>query len=261
MLLFIDQLGRSLILDAPPRRIISLVPSQTELLFYLQLEQQLVGITKFCVHPQDKVGSQTKVGGTKQLDIPLIRSLKPDLIIANKEENERSQIEQLMAEFPVYITDIDDLESALRMINGIGALTDREQQAAILTSKITQAFDEFKVELRPQLKVLYLIWRKPWMAAGKGTFIDDMLSRCGWLNALTEARYPQLTEDVMHNAEPDVVLLSSEPYPFKEKHIQEIKQIVPHTQVELVDGEMFSWYGSRLLQAPEYFIELINRLK
>ncbi|PTR01601.1 substrate-binding family protein [Mucilaginibacter yixingensis] len=261
MPLFADQLGRKLTMDAPPQRIISLVPSQTELLFDLDLGQQLVGLTKFCIHPQDKVATKTKVGGTKQLDIPLIRSLEPDLIIANKEENERGQIEQLMAEFPVYVTDVDDLEGALQMINGVGALTDRVQQAAMLTSQITRAFDRLKAESSSPLNVVYLIWRKPWMAAGKSTFIDDMLSRCGWQDALTVTRYPQLTEDMLRGVKPDVVLLSSEPYPFKEKHIQEIAEIIPQARVELVDGEMFSWYGSRLLQAPEYFIRLINRLK
>jgi len=261
MSLFTDQLGRRLALHASPRRIISLVPSQTELLFDLDLQQQLVGITKFCVHPEDKVGNKTKVGGTKQLDIQLIRSLKPDLIIANKEENERSQIEQLIEEFPVYVSDIDNLDSALQMISDVGALTDRNLKAATLTAQIARAFDDLKVEQSSLLKVVYLIWRKPWMAAGKDTFIDDMLSRCGWQNALTEARYPQLTDDMLCSVKPDVVLLSSEPYPFKEKHIQEIAQIVPHARIELVNGEMFSWYGSRLLQAPEYFIQLINRMK
>lgn len=258
---FTDQLGRLVVLNATPKRIVSLVPSQTELLFDLGLDAEIVGITKYCIKPEHAVRSKAIIGGTKQLNLSLIRSLNPDLIIANKEENERSQIEALAVEYPVYISDVDDLDGALQMINAVGQITGRSAEASLLSVEISSKFNELSLIPVQPLNILYLIWRKPWMAAGQGTFINDMLTRCGWLNVLKETRYPQLTEEIFKASAPDVVLLSSEPYPFKEKHMSEIQQILPQAQVILVDGELFSWYGSRLLHSPEYFMMLINSLK
>lgn len=228
------------------------MPSQTELLFYLGLHKEIIGITKFCIHPADKFKQTTKVGGTKQLNIKLIKELKPDLIIANKEENERSQIEELMTICPVWISDISNLDEALGMIKGVGQLVDREAQAAALAGLIAERF--YKLNIPSQnLKAAYLIWRKPYMVAGQNTFIDDMLQRCGLTNVFELGRYPEVTNEMLIAANPDVVFLSSEPYPFKQKHIDEFKALLPNAKVLLVDGEMFSWYGSRLLEAPGYF--------
>jgi ABC-type Fe3+-hydroxamate transport system substrate-binding protein len=235
------------------------VPSQTELLFYLGLNDEVIGITKFCIHPADKFKSTTKIGGTKQLDLAKIKSLKPDLIIANKEENERGQLEELMQHFPVWISDIYNLADAFEMIERVGELINREREAGVLSNSINRNFNSFNSPLR-NLRVAYFIWRKPYMVAGKNTFIDSMLQKCGLINAFEPERYPEVDAGMLIKAKPDIILLSSEPYPFKEKHIAELKAIIPSATIKLVDGEMFSWYGSRLLEAPVYFDGLVKNL-
>ncbi len=255
MAVFYDQLNRGVNLSSLPKRIISIVPSQTELLFYLGLNEEVIGITKFCIHPADKFINVTKVGGTKQLNIAKIKELKPDLVIANKEENEQGQIQELMNFCPVWISDISNLNEALDMITKIGELVGHATQAEILVSAIKQQFNAlFTHPLN--LRAAYLIWRKPYMAAGTATFINNMLQYSGLTNAFAESRYPVVSKQMLSDAQPDVVLLSSEPYPFTQKHIEEFKTFLPNAQILLVDGEMFSWYGSRLLHAPAYFEQL-----
>jgi len=260
MLLFTDQLNQQIHLPGIPKRIISIVPSQTELLFYLGLDEEIVGITKFCIHPTDKFKSVEKIGGTKQLDIEKIKVLKPDLIIANKEENERSQVEELMNLFPVWISDISNLDEAKDMIERVGELVGKGDEARLLSNQISEQFN--LITLRPpNLRTVYFIWRKPYMVAGVNTFIDNMLQHCGLINAFEQDRYPEIDVIRLIESNPDVILLSSEPYPFKEKHIVELKALVPNAIIKLVDGEMFSWYGSRLLFAPTYFERLLIELK
>lgn len=259
MPVFHDQLNRAINLPAIPKRIISVVPSQTELLFYLGLDAEIVGITKFCIHPADKFKTVAKVGGTKQLNIDQIKLLKPDLIIANKEENEQSQIEELSHVCPVWISNINDLDEALAMISSVGALVNRQTEAESLRAEIIKRFSTFPF---PQLnlRVAYLIWRKPYMIAARQTYINSLLEMCGLMNVFDAARYPEVSIQELVLAKPDVIFLSSEPYPFKQKHIDEFLELLPQAKVILVDGEMFSWYGSRLLQAPAYFRTLINSL-
>jgi len=248
---------RQIEIPAIPQRIISIVPSQTELLFDLGLDAEIIGVTKYCIHPGEKVKQKVKVGGTKDLDIKFIKLLKPDLIIGNKEENERIQIEELMQHFPVWMSDIGTLESAIDMIQKVGEITNRTAQAVDLTTGISQQFDKLTIQKTCE-HVAYFIWRKPFMVAGKGTFIDEMLQRCGFVNSFESDRYPVVSPEQIIAANPGLVLLSSEPYPFKAKHIHEFQALLPHTTVKVVDGEMFSWYGSRLLQAPAYFRELMD---
>ncbi|WP_259070144.1 ABC transporter substrate-binding protein [Mucilaginibacter sp. X4EP1] len=248
----LDQLNREIELSSVPKRIISVVPSQTELLFYLGLDEGIIGITKFCIYPQDKFKSTTKIGGTKQLDIAKIKSLKPDLIIANKEENERGQIEELMDFCPVWISDINNLADALQMIERVGELVGKIEESLALSHNIEQQFRELP-QVLINLSTAYFIWRKPYMVAGRNTFIDDMLQKCGLINVFDTDRYPEINVDMLITANPQVVLLSSEPYPFKEKHLEELRSILPRAIIKLVDGEIFSWYGSRLLHAPAYF--------
>jgi ABC-type Fe3+-hydroxamate transport system substrate-binding protein len=255
-----DQLGREVSLQAWPQRIISTVPSQTELLYYLGLETEIAGITKFCTHPVNKTANKLKIGGTKQLNIPVIYSLKPDLIIANKEENERTQLEELMPAYPTYVSDPTNLSSALQMINDVGALVNRTPQARQLIGEILREFELLIPYRSSNYSVAYLIWQNPYMVAGTGTFINDMLNKCGFINVFETPRYPQVTIDELKSAAPDVLLLSSEPYPFKEKHADELSSLLPKSRVILVDGELFSWYGSRLLHSPGYFIKLVNSL-
>lgn len=256
----IDQLNREVHVDySLDLRIVSLVPSQTELLYDLGLEDEVVGITKFCIYPKQWFRSKVRVGGTKNLNLDLIRSLNPTLIIANKEENTKEQIDELAREYPVWISDISMLEEALSMILHVGKLVRKEKQAAQLVQAI-----RFKQErlglVRSSKKVLYLIWQNPFMVAGENTFIHDMLGQAGFMNAVNEARYPTFTKEQIVSLEPDFVFLSSEPFPFKEKHVEELQCTLPHAKVKLVDGELFSWYGSRMLHSFDYFRVLNEEL-
>lgn len=258
---FTDQLQRSVELPVwPPRRIISLVPSQTEYLADLGLESEVVGITKFCLHPRSWFEQKTRIGGTKTLNIPKIDALKPDLIIGNKEENEASQIQLLEKKFPVWMSDIYTLPDALNMMTDIGALCDRERAAMGIRNRVETAFSQLCTPVKPQ-RAAYLIWRKPYMAAASQTFIDQMMLMAGFENVFRHLnRYPEVSEQMLAEAQPEVLLLSSEPYPFKEKHLAELKAICPNAEVVLVDGELFSWYGSRLLKSPAYFDQLSRQL-
>ncbi len=257
---FTDQIGHEIHLPQPPQRIVSLVPSQTELLFHLGLGDRVVGVTKFCVHPLLECKSKKRVGGTKQVNFKKIADLRPDLIIGNKEENERSQIEALQQEYPVWLSDMATLEDALAMIASIGQMTEREAQSEQLVSSIKNAFGKLETG-DTAIRVAYLIWYQPWMAVGGGTFIHEMLCRAGFINVLKhKTRYPVVTLEALAEAKPAAVLLSSEPYPFKQRHIDEVKQLCPMADVRLVDGEMFSWYGSRLLLAAPYFATLRDEI-
>lgn len=262
-MLFTDQLNRKINLPSKPQRIISLVPSQTELLYDLGLCDEVVGITKFCVHPEEWFRSKTRVGGTKKYDFEKIKALNPDLIIGNKEENDKEQIEELMKDYNVWMSDIYNLKDASDMITRIGTLVGKQQEATNLKLEIESKFNTFlnfrnnTSEIR---NVAYFIWNKPYMVAGNKTFINEMLKVCGFKNVFEQERYPEINAEQLAKANPEIILLSSEPYPFKEKHIQEFKAICPNAKVLIVDGEIFSWYGSRLLQAPAYCKQLIERI-
>ena len=260
---FIDGMGREVTINFPPKRIVSVVPSQTELLFDLGLDEEIIGLTKFCIHPIEKFAGRTKVGGTKKLNIDLIKDLKPDLIIGNKEENTQSDIEELAQFFPVWISDIYTLDDAMKTIAEIGELVDRAPEASYLNHLISAGFGDLKtlaLQNHIDKKVAYLIWRKPFMAAGKNTFIDDVLLTNGMTNVINQERYPEITLEKLKTLNCELILLSSEPYPFKEKHIEEIQAAIPDAKVLLVDGEMFSWYGSRLVKAVQYFFEFQKEL-
>jgi ABC-type Fe3+-hydroxamate transport system substrate-binding protein len=254
---FTDQIGRALKIKETPKRIISLVPSQTELLASLGLENEVIGITKFCVHPNNWFRNKTRVGGTKQIKLDLIHSLQPDLIIANKEENTKEQIEALANDFPVWVSDVNDLESAFEMIAKVGEITGRSDPAADLIGRIKTNFEKLNTPANNPLKAAYFIWPKPYMVSGGDTFISKMMEIAGFQNIFqSENRYPEINLDHLKGLEPDCILLSSEPYPFKEKHVNAFKEEFPHAKVLIVDGEYFSWYGSRLEFAPDYFNQI-----
>lgn len=310
MSLFTDQLGRVISISKKPQRIISLVPSQTELLSDLDLSIEVVGITKFCVHPPTWFRTKTRIGGTKDIHLEKIDELKPDLIIANKEENIKEQIEELAKKYPVWISDVNTLEDALAMIGEIGRITSTSDKAEKIIKVIEKRFIEIRnkknktqetkftnKETRDQeaikkntIKIIkkkptilseqlapgfrlrtpasrlltpysacYLIWKNPYMIAGGDTFISNMLQYCGLTNAFSHlTRYPEITISQLQNINPQLIFLSSEPYPFSQKHLDELQQQLPHSKILLVNGEFFSWYGSRLLKAPGYFKELIK---
>jgi ABC-type Fe3+-hydroxamate transport system substrate-binding protein len=240
-----------------PKRIISLVPSITELLHYLQLEVETIAITKFCVHPPQWFKNKTRIGGTKNINTEKIISLQPDLILCNKEENVQAQIETLAASLPVYMCDVKTYDDALLMIKEIGILTAKEIEATKLIKNIDEAFYQNKTLYTTKIKTAYLIWQEPYMTVGGDTFISAMMEKAGLENIYkNENRYPTKTISELQNDNPELILLSSEPYPFKEEHIAELQAYFPKSIIVLADGEMFSWYGSRMLYAAQYFKEL-----
>jgi ABC-type Fe3+-hydroxamate transport system substrate-binding protein len=242
-----------------PKRIISLVPSQTELLFELGLDDAVVGITKFCIHPKDWRKTKTIIGGTKNINPEKIKSLNPDLIIANKEENVKEQVKALAIEYPVYVSDISTLNEAINMMNDIGILTNTTLKANTIINNIKQGFDG--ITPANNISTAYFIWRNPYMTVGGDTFIHDMLARCGFSNIYAaQTRYPEVDINKLKEKKCQLLLLSSEPYPFKQKHIDELQEHLPNTRIILADGEMFSWYGSRLLHSPAYFSHFIKSL-
>lgn len=244
-----------------PMRLVSLVPSQTELLCDLGLENRLYGITKFCVHPEEVVGKKTKIGGTKSFHIEAIKVLNPDLIIANKEENDEELILKLKQHFPVWISDVRNLEQCRSMITEVGDLLNKKEEAAYILEKIDDGFSALPQPKR-KVRTAYLIWRKPYMSSNRDTFIHDMMERCGMENVFADrdGRYPEITDEDLKAANPELILLSTEPYPFSEKHFDEIEAILPDASVVLADGEMFSWYGSRMMFAPVYFDKLLKEI-
>ena len=245
-------MGRQVAVNAPPKRIISLVPSQTELLYDLGLEDEVVGITKFCVRPRAWFRSKMRVGGTKTYHFDRIEALQPDLIIANKEENDQAQVEALAEKYPVWISDVKDLDGALAMIRCVGEIVDKAAAANALAVAIRAQFDAFKPQ--QMRSAAYFVWREPYMVAGGDTFINAMMRRAGFQNIYAnQLRYPMIDLGAFAANAPEVILLPSEPFPFKEKHIRGFQEICPDATILLVDGELFSWYGSRLLEAVGYF--------
>lgn len=240
----------------PARRIVSLVPSLTELLHHLGLEQETVGITRFCIHPKTWHQQKKRVGGTKDVKVAEVLALQPDWVIASKEENVETQVRGIADQVPVLLTDIQHLEDAIAVIRRVGEISGKQKLAAELAGNISTAFRELP-PVSERKQAVYFIWHQPWMVAGGDTFIHDMLRRAGFENAFGHLnRYPAVTLEAVKAARPDILLLSSEPYPFRQKHLDALKQEFPEAAVRLVDGEMFSWYGSRMLQAPAYFAAL-----
>lgn len=242
----IDQTGYKITLARPPLRIISLVPSQTELLYYLDIRP--VGQTIFCIHPSNEFKGSNKIGGTKKLRLQKIRDLQPDLIIGNKEENDQEQIEKLRSEYPVWLSDIYTMDNAVEMIKRIGEITHKEKKANLLAYQISNGFS--KLASLSYGSVLYLIWYNPYMASGCHTFIHSVLKKIGFQNVLTHenTRYPELSVEQIVNLNPENIFLSSEPFPFGEHHILELQKRLPTCKIHLVNGELYSWYGPRLLE-------------
>ena len=254
--IFVDQMGRSVYVPIYPKRIVSLVPSQTELLHYFGLENEVVGITKFCIHPDSWFKSKTRIGGTKQLKIDQIIGLNPDLVIGNKEENTQEDILALEKNgIPVWMSDINSFDEALEMIEQVGLMCGKELEATKLTNEIIHGFNEIS-EIGKGRSVLYFIWDEPMFVVGKNTYIDSVIEKIGFLNNCKLIRYPDLSE--LKNTNPDFVFLSSEPFPFTEHHIEKYQNLFPKSKILLVDGEMFSWYGSRMLNAVGYFSEVFK---
>lgn len=253
-----DDLGREISISFPPKRIISAVPSTTEFLFDLGLDTNVISKTRFCKYPKGKIERLPNIGGTKNLHIDKIRLLNPDLILANEEENNKEQIESMLDEFPVYVCKVRSYDDAIQNILNTGKITGAEPKSYEIANRIHADFSQLPIIDKP-LRVLYLIWKDPYMAVGTDTFINSMLEKCGFTNAIEhlEERYPKLTTNDITDLNPDLIFLSSEPYPFSSIHFEEIQELSPKTKIEIVDGEMFSWYESHLAKAGDYFKELI----
>jgi len=253
-----DQMGRIVRINKPLRRIVSLVPSITELLVDLGLRNEIVGITKFCVHPNGLKKDKLIIGGTKNIRIDDIISLKPDLVIANKEENDPHQIENLCKHVPVYISDIQSYEDNLQLIRDLSVYIKTPNIAAQVIRDLKAKQPE---RLFDRQSVLYLIWKEPYMTIGQDTYIHYMLESLGLVNMMNESlRYPKLELSDIQQMRPDFIFLSSEPYPFQSKHLDELARLAPESKVILVDGEAFSWYGTRILKLGQYFQNLKSEL-
>ena len=246
-----------------PKRIISLVPSQTELLVDLGLENSIVGITKFCIHPSGLRKIKTIVGGTKTINFDKIKSLSPDIILCNKEENTKKIVMDCQQIAPTHVSDIYTLNDAQELIKEYGQIFDSKTKSNKIIEKLNLLQNDFHefIKKKPSKKVAYFIWKNPWMVAANNTFINHLLELNKFDNVFKNLeRYPEVEiEEIIKKEDIDLILLSSEPFPFKEKHILELKKITK-TKTILVDGELFSWYGSRLLTAFDYFKELHRSL-
>lgn len=249
-------------IDKKYKRIISLVPSQTELLIDLGLEENIVGVTKFCIHPKHLLKTKTIVGGTKNIKVDRIKNLQPDIILCNKEENTKEIVEACQQIAFTHVSDIFTLTDSLELISLYGSFFEKQVEAKKMINKLESKIIDFKkfIENKKSRKVAYFIWRNPWMVAASNTFINHLLELNKFDNVYADAkRYPEVNIKDILKKKPELILLSSEPFPFKEKHITEIKEHTSNSTPILVDGEYFSWYGSRLLKAFDYFKELHSR--
>ena len=258
-------MNKKLELNYVPKRIVSLVPSQTELLYDLGLEHQIIGITKFCVHPFYAKQTRQIVGGTKNIKIHKIEALQPDIILCNKEENTKEIVEQCSQICPTHVSDIYTLDDALKLIEEYGKFFNKRIEATAIIEKLTFKLNDFQafVADKKVLKAAYFIWRKPWMVAANHTFIDHLLTLNKYDNIYAnKERYPEVElKKIRLEGDPELIFLSSEPYPFKDEHAFEVGRFAHHAKTVFVDGEMFSWYGSRLLKAFDYFKKLRSRLE
>jgi ABC-type Fe3+-hydroxamate transport system substrate-binding protein len=239
---FIDQMGRVVTLKDVPSRIVSLVPSITELLVDLKIN--VVGRTKFCIHPSG-LSTVPIVGGTKKVRFEVIDRLKPDLIIGSKEENFQGDIEQLAECYPIWMSDVRSIYQSYQMIVEMGKIFGMERKSQELVDHLTDFWKQEKIG--QEKSVVYLIWQDPFMAVGKDTYINDVLVNCGYANKVLDVRYPEITLERLKILNPSMVMLSTEPYPFRQKHLEALSHFLPDQEIRLVDGEFFSWYGSRVL--------------
>lgn len=254
-----DHLGRLVEFSYPPKRIVSLVPGITDTLFSLNLQKEVVGRTRFCVHPKGLVDQVLKVAGTKDINLEKIRIVNPDLIFCEKEENTKEIVDQLEKEFPVFVCEIQSVHDVYKMIDDLGALTDRKREAESLRTKIAHGFD--RLPRFSGKRFAYVIWKKPYMVVGNHTYIDSVFQSIGFENAFSTyaGRYPVVNEEDLQNAKLDYLFLASEPYPFKDSHREEFLDFLPEVPIKILDGEMF-WYGPRMVEAVKYFQRILNEL-
>ncbi|WP_224484769.1 ABC transporter substrate-binding protein [Robertkochia aurantiaca] len=252
-----DQVGREVSLPGTPGRIISLVPSLTEALCDLKLADQIVGRTRFCLHPRAMLSHVPVMGGTKKINPEKIRRARPDIILCNKEENTFKMVGELEKIAPVHVSDVSTVDDALELFRHYGDIFKKEEEAENLIERISNKRSKLLDDNGQKSKrAAYLIWKEPWMLAGKGTFIDHMMGLCGLHNVIQQQRYPAIDIHEIKATAPEVVLLSSEPYPFRTRHLHELKKYFPDSRILLVDGSYFSWYSGRIADAFNYFTQI-----
>jgi len=244
--------------DTPARRIVSLVPSLTESLFALGLGDRVVGVTDWCVHPAAAVAALPRVGGTKTPHLDAVRALRPDLVLANREENRKRDVERLEADgLPVWVTYPRTVRDGALLLRELAALGADEEAVDRVVVPVEQAVDEASRvrPLRPS-RVFCPIWKGPWMSVGADTYAHDLLSLCGGENVFAERadrRYPRVSEEDIVAAAPEVVLLPDEPYRFGAPEVEALRCLdVPaarNGRIHCIDGTLVSWYGPRIAQA------------
>lgn len=263
-MIYKDSLNREISISKTPQRIISLVPSLTELLHDMGLERQIVGVTKYCVHPVHYQHTKKLVGGTKKVKYQVIKDLKPDFILCSKEENTKEMVTELESIAPVYVSDVNTFEEALALIEQLGLVLNRRTKSQHIIDKINFRLQQFQSSIKNIRirKVAYFIWANPWMVAGSETFIDDMLRICRFENAYaTKERYPEINIAQMQlHEKPDLLMFSSEPYSFKDEDVYEVLRSNRKILTIYVDGQYFSWYGSRLIKAFDHFKQIHEKI-
>jgi len=241
-----DQIGQTHYFNKPPQRVVSLVPSITYLLHRLDLDDVVLGITRFCKLPAHFKKSKTIIGGTKQVNFDKVKQLRPDLFIISKEENTKEIADALQSIAPVFVTDVYDCASNKALISSMGQIFDIPEKANLLQAQIDKAkSDLLAIRLQKTYKTLYFIWQNPWMTVGGDTFINQMMQLSGFQNIYADQkRYPTVDLSSINSKNIDVILLSSEPFPFKEKHRNLLQKQFLHAKILLVEGEPFTWFGA-----------------
>ena len=262
----VDASGVALELATPPRRIVSLIPSTTELLCALGLADALVGVTVYCVEPRDVVRDKTRVGGEKDPDLRVIAALTPDLVVANIEENRAEDVAALRAAgLPVWVTYPRTVAEGLAMIRELGELTGTAERARALLATLQPLYERVRADAaaRNPVSVFYPIWRRPWMTIGADTYVHDLLATCGGVNVFgDQMRYPTVTLDEVAARAPAVILLPDEPFRFRRAHVADFEAYasvpaVRDRRIHLVDGKRFSWHGPRLAEALQTVPDLL----
>ncbi len=264
----IDDLSRAVRIGQPARRIVCLVPSITETLFALGAGEHVVGITDYCIHPENQVCDKLKVGGTKNFFVDKIIDLEPDLVIANAEENRKHQVEKLEeAGLTVFITFPKSVDGCVKMIADMAALCGRETEAQIILSSIREArATALRRAPDPPYRVLCPIWKAPYMTINHDTFVDSVIRNSGGRNVYEDStdRYPEFTLSEAAARQPDFILLPTEPYHFTEADKAEFYEMGTSTpairdmSIHIIEGELLSWYGPRLSRALQVISSLLR---
>ena len=256
---FYDATGAAMVLPAPPRRIVSLIPSITETLFALGAGPAVAGCTVYCTEPPEGVATKRRVGGQKNPKLDVIRELGADLVVANVEENVREHVETLRGwGIPVYVTYPRTVAEGIRLVSDLGAVVGLPERGREMAAALEAALDDVRSARagKPARRAFYAIWRGPWMTINRDTYAHDMLALCGGDNVFgrSATRYPEVALEDVARAAPEIILLPDEPYRFRQAHLADFDAhpdipAVRHRRVHLVDGKLATWYGPRIAEA------------